>query len=60
MTYDRTCLPEKVKKYLEEIYNDDNLRDAFLDCDVDIYSADTIKDLEDNSWLEDLLPGRKA
>ena len=58
MKYDRTCLPEKVKKYLEEIYNDDNLRDAFLDCDVDIYSADTIKDLEDNSWLEDLSPGK--
>ena len=60
--YEKTSLPENVRKYLEEIYNDDELRDAFYDCDVEIYDEDWIRDLEnDDSWLEDLMgPGESS
>ena len=62
MRYEKTSLPENVRKYLEEIYNDDELRDAFYDCDVEIYDEDWIRDLEnDDSWLEDLMgPGESS
>ena len=62
MRYEKTSLPENIRKYLEEIYNDDELRDAFYDCDVEIYDEDWIKDLEnDDSWLEDLMgPGESS
>ena len=62
MRYEKTSLPENVRKYLEEIYNDDELRDAFYDCDVEIYDEDWIRDLEnDDSWLEDLMgPGKSS
>ncbi|MBO7453288.1 MAG: hypothetical protein J6U54_23395 [Clostridiales bacterium] len=56
MKYDETSLPEKVKEYLEEIYNDEELSDAFYDCDVEILSEDAIIDMEeDGSWLDDLM-----
>ena len=62
MNYDNTGLPENVKKYLEEIYNDEELRDAFYGCDIEIYDEDWVRDLEeDDSWLEDLMgPGESS
>ena len=30
MTYSKTDLPEKVQMYLEEIFNDEDLLDAFF------------------------------
>ena len=36
---------EEVKKYLEEIYNDENLLDAFYNCDIEIYDEKTCKDV---------------
>ena len=36
MTYSKTDLPEKVQMYLEEIYNDEDLLDAFFNCDIEI------------------------
>ncbi|MBO7424874.1 MAG: hypothetical protein J6U23_04300 [Clostridiales bacterium] len=56
MKYDETGLPEKVKAYLEEIYNDEGLSDAFFDCDVEILDEACITDMEDDcSWLDDLM-----
>ena len=56
MKYDETGLPEKVKAYLEDIYNDRGLSDAFFDCDVEILDEACITDMEDDcSWLDDLM-----
>ena len=62
MNYDTTNLPEEVQKYLAEIYNDEELRDVFYDCDIEIYDEDWIKDIEeDEAWLEDLMgPGESS
>ena len=59
MNYDNTNLPDKLKKYMEEITSNSELLDAFFDCDVEIYDESWVKDLEnDDSWLEDLMgPG---
>lgn len=54
--YSNTNLPQDVKNYLEEIYNDEDLKDAFFDCDIEIYEEAWVKDLEkDDSWFEDLM-----
>lgn len=54
--YSNTNLPQEVKDYLEEIYNDEDLKDAFFDCDIEIYEEAWVKDLEnDDSWFEDLM-----
>ncbi len=56
MKYDKTSLPDKVKEYLEEIYNDEELSDSFYDCDVEILDESSITDMEeDSSWLDDLM-----
>lgn len=56
MKYDKTSLPDKVKEYLEEIYNDEELSDAFYDCDFEILDESSITDMEeDSSWLDDLM-----
>ena len=56
MKYDETSLPDNVKAYLEEIYNDEELSDAFYDCDVEILDESSITDMEeDGSWLDDLM-----
>ena len=62
MKFDGTNLPEKVQKYLEEIYNDEALCDAFYDCDVEINDEEWVKDLEeDGSWLEEMMgPGESS
>jgi hypothetical protein len=62
MNYDNTSLPEEVQKYLAEIYNDEELRDVFYDCDIEIYDEDWIKDIEeDDAWLEELMgPGESS
>ena len=59
MKYGNTWLPDKLKQYLDEISCDEQLSDAFYDCDVEIYDEDWVKDLEeDDSWLEELMgPG---
>jgi hypothetical protein len=60
--YDNTNLPKDVRDYLEEIYNDEGLKDAFFDCDIEIYDEAWVKDLEeDDSWFEDLMgPGESS
>lgn len=56
MKYDKTTLPANVKAYLEEIYNDEALSDAFFDCDVEILAENSITSMEeDSSWLDDLM-----
>lgn len=59
MKFDNTSLPDKLKKYMEEITDDNELLDAFYDCDVEIYDENWVKDLEDDdNWLEVLMgPG---
>lgn len=59
MNYNNTRLPEKLKKYMEEITSNSELLDAFFDCDIEIYDEEWVKDFEnDDSRLEDLMgPG---
>ena len=52
MKYDNTNLPENVRAFLEEIFNDEELCDAFYYRDVEIYDEDWVKDLEDNFQQE--------
>ena len=53
MVYDNTNLPDDVKMYLREIYDDQELNDVFYDCDIEIYDEDWIRDIEeDEAWLE--------
>jgi hypothetical protein len=52
MKYDNTNLPENVRAFLEEIFNDEKLCDAFYSRDVEIYDEAWIKDLEDNFQQE--------
>jgi len=59
-TYNNTALPQEVRDYLEEIYNDPDLKDAFyFDCDIEIYDEAGVKDMEeDTSWFDDMMgPG---
>ena len=61
MLYDNTNLPEDVKMYLREIYEDEELNDVFYDCDIEIYDEDQVKGLEEEHWLEDLMgPGEPS
>lgn len=48
MKYDKTSLPENVRAFLEEIFSDEKLCDAFYVRDVEIYDEAWVKDLEDN------------
>lgn len=61
-TYDSTGLPQDVRDYLEEIYNDEDLKDAFYDCDIEIYDEAWVKELEeDTSWFNDMMgPGESS
>ena len=52
MKYGNTNLPENVRAFLEEIFNDEELCDAFYYRDVEIYDEDWVKDLEDNFQQE--------
>ena len=59
-TYNNTALPQNVRDYLEEIYNDPDLKEAFyFDCDIEIYDEAGVKDMEeDTSWFDDMMgPG---
>ena len=62
MKYDSTDLPQAVKDYLDEITDNEELCDAFYDCDIEIYDEDWVKDIEDDkAWLEDLMgPGEST
>ena len=59
MKYEDTNLPKEVSKYLDEIYDNKELNDAFFECDIELYGPEWVKDLEnDENWLEDLMgPG---
>ncbi|MBR3470344.1 MAG: hypothetical protein IKH28_11745 [Lachnospiraceae bacterium] len=48
MKYDNTNLPKNVRAFLEEIFSDEKLCDAFYVRDVEIYDEAWVKDLEDN------------
>lgn len=48
MKYGNTNLPENVRAFLEEIFSDEKLCDAFYVRDVEIYDEAWVKDLEDN------------
>ncbi|MBQ6017190.1 MAG: SMI1/KNR4 family protein [Clostridiales bacterium] len=62
MQYDSTNLPQAVKDFLEEIFGNEELCDAFYDCDIEIYDGEWVKDIEeDEAWLEDLMgPGEST
>ena len=62
MQYDSTNLPQAVKDFLEEIFGNEELCDAFYDCDIEIYDGELVKDIEeDEAWLEDLMgPGEST
>ena len=55
--YDNTNLPQEVRSYLEELYNDPDLKDALLfECDIEIGDAAWVKEQEeDDSWFEELM-----
>ena len=40
MKFENNSLPQILNNYLEEIYNNEELRDAFFDCDVEIYEPE--------------------
>lgn len=54
MLFSDINLPEKLSQYLEEIYGDLSLRDAFYSCDIDIYSPESLLELisDKSLWLE--------
>lgn len=54
MLFSDIDLPEKLIQYLEKIYGDVHLRDAFYNCDIDIYSPKSLKELitDKSRWLE--------
>ena len=60
--YSNTKLPKAVQDYLEEIYNDEDLKDAFYNADIEIYDEAWVKDLEDDdSWFEEMMgPGEST
>jgi len=60
--YDHTKLPQDVRDYLVEIYNDEDLKDAFYNADIEIYDEMWVKDLEDDdSWFEEMMgPGEST
>lgn len=60
--YDHTNLPQDVRNYLAEIYNDEDLKDAFYNADIEIYDEAWVKDLEDDdSWFDELMgPGEST
>ncbi len=60
--YDHTNLPQDVRDYLAEIYNDEDLKDAFYNADIEIYDEKWVKDLEDDdSWFDELMgPGEST
>ena len=37
MKYEDTNLPKEVSKYLDEIYDNKELNDAFFECDIELY-----------------------
>lgn len=54
MLFSDIDLPEKLSEYLEEVYGDVSLRDAFYNCDIDIYSPESLQELiaDESFWLE--------
>ena len=60
--YDHTNLPREVRDYLTEIYNDEALKDAFFNADIEIGDEKWVKDLEeDGSWFEEMMgPGEST
>ena len=60
--YDNTNLPQEVRSYLEELYNDPDLKDALLfECDIEIGDAAWVKEHEeDASWFEELMGTGKS
>lgn len=58
MRYQDTNLPKKVSKYLDEIFDNDELNNAFFECDIELDGPEWIKDLEnDENWLENWMGG---
>jgi len=45
MNYDNTYLPKRLSNYLDEIYNNKELNDAFFECDIELYEPELIKNL---------------
>ena len=61
MGYKDHRLPNILNNYLEEIYANQELNNAFFDCDIEIYGPEWVKDLLDNDeWKEDFLTGGKS
>ncbi len=58
MLFSDIDLPKNLSQYLDEIYGDADLKDAFYDCDIDIFSPESIAELisEDNC-LDELMQG---
>ena len=52
--YDHTSCPRMSDS--AEIYNDEDLKDAFYNADIEIYDETWVKDLEDDdSWFEEMM-----
>lgn len=54
MLFSDINLTESLRQYIEEIYGDSHLRDAFYSCDIDIFSPESLKELiaDESFWLE--------
>lgn len=55
MKFEIDSFPQILNDYLEEIYNNKELRDAFYNCDIEIYEPEWINDLiiNEEEWKAD-------
>ena len=47
-------LENSLSKYLDEIYDNKELNDAFFECDIELYGPEWVKDLENDENLKEL------
>ena len=59
MKFENNSLPEKLTNYLDEIYNNEELKDAFDDCDIEFNDEEWLDDIINNEdeWKEDFEGG---
>ena len=59
MKFVNNSLPEKLNSYLDEIYNNEELKDAFDDCDIEFNDEEWLDDIINNEdeWKEDFEGG---
>lgn len=58
MQFSDTNLPKSLSRFLEEIYGDEDIKNAFCDCDIDIFSPESIAELiSEGNCSDELMQG---